>query len=176
MSDRLPNTHLNWLRANAAQESAELRGVAARWLADQAAVDDVVQQVFVNAWRFLVRGGVVRNGKGWLRTLLANEIRRRWRHRKRWQPLPETSAEQIPAVPEALPEPDEAAELGRQLRRLRTALAGSRRDLGVRVLRLRLRNLSYERISQMVGRSPTACRVAASRARARLRTLLARSA
>jgi RNA polymerase sigma factor (sigma-70 family) len=172
MDTRRQNSDQTWLSDHAADKVAELRRIAARHVADATARDDVVQQAMSNAWNFLHRGGrVVSNRTGWLRTLLFNAIRRHYRSSRHWRPLSADAASRLPAADVVWPDSDEAAECEVQRSRLRAALNASN-DLGLRVLQLRCREFDYRKIAGIVGKSPLACRVAASRALTKLKIAL----
>jgi len=140
-------------------------GTAWRILGHAADTEDVVQEVFLEAYRLQPED--VRHWGGWLRRLAACRALDRLRQRRHPQVLDDLR------LSDATPGPEEAA-IGNELSgRLREAIARlPPREAEVFCLRY-FEDLSYQQIAEALGTTPGAVAVALHKARAKLETLLA---
>jgi RNA polymerase sigma-70 factor (ECF subfamily) len=143
---------------------AVLYRLAVRMLSDRQEAEDVVQEVFVTAWRRLPD---LRDGQalgGWLYRVTTNRCLNRLRDRR------SVPVEGLETLPDLGPgsSPERAAEARAGLRALREALARlTPEQRAVWVLR-ELHDRPYEEIAAAVGSTPAAVRGRLARARAEL--------
>ncbi|MHC4202087.1 MAG: RNA polymerase sigma factor, partial [Planctomycetota bacterium] len=145
----------------------EVWRIVAFALRDVAATEDLVQQVFVNAYASLETYRAGMDFGAWLRSIARNlvrsEIRRRMREEKRLKAYHEHLLERVAD--------DKAAE--RHEARLREALSRCREKLAPtsrRALDLRYRRgLGFGEVAQALGRTAAAARQMLSRVRLELR-------
>ncbi|WP_336029540.1 RNA polymerase sigma factor [Geodermatophilus sp. FMUSA9-8] len=138
--------------------------LAVRMLADRQEAEDVVQDVFVTAWRRLPD---LRDGDavgGWLYRTTTNRCLNRLRDRR------SVPAEDLERLPDARPagSPARVAEAAAGVRALRAALDGLTPEQRAVWLLRELHDRSYEEIAAAVGSSPAAVRGRLARARADL--------
>ena len=140
-------------------------GTAWRILGHAADTEDVVQEVFLEAYR--LRPEAIRHWGAWLRRLAACRALDRLRQRRRPQALDGLR------LSDAGPGP-EASAIGNELsNRLRLAIAQlPPREAEVFCLRY-FEDLSYQQIAEAVNTTPGAVAVALHKARAKLEALLA---
>lgn len=148
---------------------AGLYRLAVRMLSDRQEAEDVVQDVFVTAWRRLPD---LRDGQalgGWLYRVTTNRCLNRIRDRR------SVPVEDLESLPDLRPggSPERAAEISAGLRALRAALARlTPEQRAVWVLR-ELHDRPYDEIAVAVGSTPTAVRGRLARARAELAEAMA---
>jgi len=150
-----------WLERRFAENRAHLRKVAFRMLGSPAEADDAVQETWVRLAR--ADAAAVENLGGWLTTVVARVCldMLRTRRTRREEPL---------ALPDGAGDPARELELadsiGPALLVLLETLAPAER---VAFVLHDLFELPFDEIATIVGRSPTAARQLASRARRRIR-------
>lgn len=149
------------------QHQDGIRQVVAFALRDAAGIEDLVQQVFVNAYMNLEQYRAEGDFGGWLRSiarnLVRNEIRRRMREQKKLRTYHKRLLARL--------RDDEAAE--RHDGRLRDALSHCCRKLSQtsqRAIDLRyVRSLGFGEVAEALGRTVAATRQMLSRVRLSLR-------
>lgn len=159
----------DWLAARFEEHRARLRGVAYRMLGSLADADDAVQ----DTWLRLSRAGTddVENLGGWLTTIVArvslNMLRSR--NTRREEPLEVRLPDPVISPDDGL-QPEEEALLadsvGLALQVVLDTLPPAER---LAFVLHDMFDLPFEEIAPVVGRSPTAARQLASRARRRVR-------
>jgi RNA polymerase sigma factor (sigma-70 family) len=159
----------SWLTAQFEGNRAHLQAVAYRMLGSLSEADDAVQE----AWLHLRRSGTsgVENLGGWLTTVVARVCLDMLRSRtSRREQLSGTSVPDVVAGPARAVDPEHEAEMadsvGLALLVVLSALAPAER---LAFVLHDLFALSFDEIAPIVGRSPTAARQLASRARRRVR-------
>lgn len=167
--DRRRGRELEALYGEVLSEYGPVLGrVAASYEFDPELREDLFQEICLAVWKALPRF----EGRASLKTFVYRIAHNRglshgWRARRTPLPLEEPERVHDPA-----PSPQDAIERKSQRERLARAI----RQLPVdwrQVLTLRLEGLSYEEISEIAGVTANGAMVRASRARARLRELLA---
>lgn len=143
--------------------------LALRMLSSSADAEDVVQEVFLTAWR---RMGQLREDAafvGWLYRSATNRCLNVLRARR---PLVPVEPDQHPAAePSTLP--DRAAETSAQLAALTAALGLLTGEQRASWLLREVHGRSYEEIAEAIGTSTTAVRGRIARARAQLAEVMA---
>ena len=144
------------------EHKARLRVYVARRVRDEAAVDDILQEVYLKAHRAL--SGVRSRGSltAWLYRIAANTIADHYRAQRTWEPVPED-------LPAAEPARDEVTELAQCIRPLvaglpeiyRTALTLSDLD-----------GLPQKAVAERLGVSLSGAKSRVQRGRERLRQSL----
>jgi RNA polymerase sigma factor (sigma-70 family) len=159
----------SWLTAQFEGNRAHLQAVAYRMLGSLSEADDAVQE----AWLHLHRSGTsgVENLGGWLTTVVARVCLDMLRSRtSRREELSGTSVLDAVAGPAHAADPEHEAQMadsvGLALLVVLSALAPAER---LAFVLHDLFALSFDEIAPIVGRSPTAARQLASRARRRVR-------
>lgn len=141
--------------------------LALRLTANEEDARDVVQEVYLRAWKGIGRFRGDAQLTTWLYRITANtastHVTRRRRHRS--EPL-ETAAE--PAEERAALQPEAATESAATLERLAAAVAGLPPKLRVVVVLKDVYGLSHEAIAEELGISVSAAKVRLHRARRRL--------
>jgi RNA polymerase sigma-70 factor, ECF subfamily len=159
----------DWLAARFEEHRARLRGVAYRLLGSLADADDAVQ----DTWLRLSRAGTddVENLGGWLTTIVARVSLNMLRSRRtrREEPLETRLPDPVVSPADAL-QPEEEAILadsvGLALQVVLDTLPPAER---LAFVLHDMFDLPFEEIAPVVGRTPTAARQLASRARRRVR-------
>lgn len=157
---------------------SQVYNVAARTLGSRVAAEDVTQETFISAYKAIsgFRGGSLR---AWLLRIARNQCFDHLRSIKR---RPESSLEEAfedtgfvqPASADSLPETQAlTAELGRAISRAIHALPLDQR---ITLLTIDVQGLSYEETAQAFGVSIGTVKSRLSRARSKVRDLLAREA
>lgn len=157
---------------------SQVYNVAARTLGSRVAAEDVTQETFISAYKAIsgFRGGSLR---AWLLRIARNQCFDHLRSIKR---RPESSLEEAfedtgfvqPASADSLPETQAlTAELGRAISRAIHALPLDQR---VTLLTIDVQGLSYEETAEAFGVSIGTVKSRLSRARSKVRDLLAREA
>jgi RNA polymerase sigma factor (sigma-70 family) len=159
----------DWLAERFEEHRTHLRAVAYRMLGSLSEADDAVQDAWVRASRS--DGGEIENLGGWLTTIVARVCLNMLRSRKvrREEPLEMHLPDPV-VSPEGELRPEEEALLadavGLALQVVLDALAPAER---LAFVLHDMFELPFEEIAPMVGRSPTAARQLASRARRRVK-------
>jgi RNA polymerase sigma factor (sigma-70 family) len=151
------------------RHAAAVRRVAALYARDGAALEDLLQDVWLAVWRAMSRF----RGDSSERTFVLRIAHHRGvTHSVRTKrPLP-AELDALDALPDPAPEPDERLAVEQDRARLLAAVR--RLPLGLReVVGLRLEGLSDGEIASVVGISPVNVAVRLTRARQALRRLLA---
>ena len=157
---------------------SQVYNVAARTLGSRVAAEDVTQETFISAYKAIsgFRGGSLR---AWLLRIARNQCFDHLRSIKR---RPESSLEEAfeetgfvqPASADSLPETQAlTAELGRAISRAIHALPLDQR---ITLLTVDVQGLSYEETAEAFGVSIGTVKSRLSRARSKVRDLLAREA
>ena len=157
---------------------SQVYNVAARTLGSRVAAEDVTQETFISAYKAIsgFRGGSLR---AWLLRIARNQCFDHLRSIKR---RPESSLEEAfedtgfvqPASADSLPETQAlAAELGRAISR---AIHTLPLDQRITLLTIDVQGLSYEETAEAFGVSIGTVKSRLSRARSKVRDLLAREA
>ena len=157
---------------------SQVYNVAARTLGSRVAAEDVTQETFISAYKAIssFRGGSLR---AWLMRIARNQCYDHLRSIKR---RPESSLEEAiedtgfaqPASADSLPEKRAlAAELGRAISR---AIRTLPLDQRITLLTIDVQGLSYEETAEALGVSIGTVKSRLSRARSKVRDLLAREA
>ena len=157
---------------------SQVYNVAARTLGSRVAAEDVTQETFISAYKAIsgFRGGSLR---AWLLRIARNQCFDHLRSIKR---RPESSLEEAfedtgfvqPASADSLPETQAlTAELGRAISRAIHALPLDQR---ITLLTIDVQGLSYEETAEAFGVSIGTVKSRLSRARSKVRDLLAREA
>jgi RNA polymerase sigma-70 factor (ECF subfamily) len=135
-------------------------------LRDAVDAEDATQQVFLSAYRSLLRGGVPRDAQPWLAAIARNECRARVRLRMR-EPLA------LPDFPDDLPDPLATAIRSADLDALWTALSELPRRQRRAFLLREMGGLSYGELGAALGVNRPAVESLLFRARRQLRRALA---
>ena len=157
---------------------SQVYNVAARTLGSRVAAEDVTQETFISAYKAIsgFRGGSLR---AWLLRIARNQCFDHLRSIKR---RPESSLEEAfedtgfvqPASADSLPETQAlTAELGRAISR---AIHTLPLDQRITLLTIDVQGLSYEETAEAFGVSIGTVKSRLSRARSKVRDLLAREA
>ena len=157
---------------------SQVYNVAARTLGSRVAAEDVTQETFISAYKAIsgFRGGSMR---AWLLRIARNQCFDHLRSIKR---RPESSLEEAfedtgfvqPASADSLPETQAlTAELGRAISR---AIHTLPLDQRITLLTIDVQGLSYEETAEAFGVSIGTVKSRLSRARSKVRDLLAREA
>lgn len=188
----LPTAHhlnVDWLEELAAGSDAALGHLIARWgnalhrfaaryVQDDAAATDIVQETFVRVYqqRERYRGGG--SPSAWMFTIAANLCRnhRRWRSRHDAVPLDartdEHSDEGTAAIAATGDSPADRLVRAETAAAVRAAIEALPHDMKVTLLLFEFDDLSYDDIARVVGCSPRGVETRLSRARAKLREQL----
>jgi RNA polymerase sigma-70 factor (ECF subfamily) len=158
----------DWLAGRFEENRTHLRGVAYRMLGSPSEADDAVQEAWLRLSRSDTRG--VENLRGWLTTVVARVCLDMLRSRtsRHEEPLDAQVPEPIVSREEGIgPEHDAilADSVGLALLVVLETLAGAER---VAFVLHDMFDLPFDEIAPIVGRSPTAARQLASRARRRV--------
>ncbi|MGC7094498.1 RNA polymerase sigma factor [Amycolatopsis lurida] len=142
-------------------------GLAVRMLASRGDAEDVVQEVFLTAWRRL--GQLQDDGAfvGWLYRATTNRCLNVIRARR------PTSAVEPDEQESPVPRPERAVEVGAQLAALSRALQQLTGEQRACWLLREVHGRSYEEIARAVGTTATAVRGRIARARAQLAEVMA---
>ncbi|WP_410666931.1 RNA polymerase sigma factor [Amycolatopsis sp. cmx-4-68] len=138
--------------------------LAVRMLAHRGDAEDVVQEVFLNAWRKLGQLGEDAAFAGWLYRATANRCLNAIRARRPRVDVDLDAAES----PRADLQPERAAQVSAQLTALNAALAQLTPEQRACWLLREVHGRSYEEIGEVVGVNVTAVRGRIARARAQL--------
>ncbi len=168
-------TETDWLAGQFEARRPHLRGVAYRMLGSLSEADDAVQDAWIRVSRAETEG--VSNLGGWLTTVVARVCLNRLRARRvRREESLETHLPDPIVAPDGLPGPEEEALLadgvGLALQVVLETLAPSER---LAFVLHDIFGVPFEEIAPMVGRTPTAARQLASRARRRVKGAEART-
>lgn len=138
--------------------------LAVRMLADRAEAEDVVQEVFLNAWRKLGQLADSRAFVGWLYRATTNRCLNAIRARRPQVELdPETTGSARSDT-----QPEDAAQVSGQLAALRAALSRLTPEQRACWLLREVHGRSYEEIGEIVDAEEPAVRGRIARARVRL--------
>ncbi len=157
---------------------SQVYNVAARILGSRVAAEDVTQETFISAYKAIrgFRGG---NLRAWLLRIARNQC---FDHLRSMRRRPESSLEEAfedtgfvqPASTDSLPETQAlTAELGRAIGRAIHALPLDQR---ITLVTIDIQGLSYEETAEAFGVSIGTVKSRLSRARSKVRDLLAREA
>jgi RNA polymerase sigma-70 factor (ECF subfamily) len=138
--------------------------LAAKMLANRGDAEDVVQEVFLNAWRKLDQLGEDAAFVGWLYRATTNRCLNVIRARRPQADVDLDAAES----PRGDLQPERAAQVSGQLAALNTALAQLTPEQRACWLLREVHGRSYEEIGEIVGVNGTAVRGRIARARAQL--------
>jgi RNA polymerase sigma-70 factor (ECF subfamily) len=138
--------------------------LAVKMLAHRGDAEDVVQEVFLNAWRKLGQLGEDAAFVGWLYRATTNRCLNTIRARKPQADVDLDTAES----PRADLQPERAAQVSGQLSALNAALAQLTPEQRACWLLREVHGRSYEEIGEAVGANATAVRGRIARARAQL--------
>ena len=155
---------------------SQVYNVATRTLGSRLAAEDVTQETFISAYKAIrgFRGG---NLRAWLLRIARNQC---FDHLRSMRRRPESSLEEAfedtgfvqPAPADSLPETQAlTAELGRAISRAIDALP---RDQRITLVTIDIQGLSYEETAEAFGVSIGTVKSRLSRARSKVRDLLAR--
>lgn len=144
------------------QHKARLRGYIVRRVRDEAAADDILQEVFLKAHQGLDRLRSPSSLTAWLFRLTANAIADHYRAGKPWEELPESLAS-------AGPERDYLAELASCLMPLIDDLPEPYRDA---LLLSEIEGLPLREVAARLGLSLSGAKSRVQRGREKLRRLL----
>ena len=155
---------------------SQVYNVATRTLGSRIAAEDVTQETFISAYKAIrgFRGG---NLRAWLLRIARNQC---FDHLRSMRRRPESSLEEAfedtgfvhPAPADSLPETQAlTAELGRAISRAIDALP---RDQRITLVTIDIQGLSYEETAEAFGVSIGTVKSRLSRARSKVRDLLAR--
>ncbi|WP_067660056.1 RNA polymerase sigma factor [Nocardia harenae] len=143
---------------------ARMFRLAVRVLADRADAEDVVQEVFLTAWRRLDQLADETAFVGWLYRMTTNRCLNVIRARRPRVELDPETAES----PRTDTRPEHAAQVNGQLGAVHAALATLTPEQRACWLLREVDGLSYEEIADAVGAGPAAVRGRIARARAQL--------
>ncbi|MET7772957.1 sigma-70 family RNA polymerase sigma factor [Nocardia sp. NPDC005366] len=138
--------------------------LAIKMLADRADAEDVVQEVFLTAWRRLPQLAVDAAFVGWLYRMTTNRCLNVIRARRPRVDIDPDATES----PRSDAQPEHAAQVSGQLAALNEALDALTPGQRACWLLRELDGLSYEEIGEIVGANTTAVRGRIARARAQL--------
>ncbi|MEW6073564.1 MAG: sigma-70 family RNA polymerase sigma factor [Planctomycetota bacterium] len=148
-----------------------VHGYVRRVVGDEAAVEDLTQDIFLHVYRALPTYDPERDLRPWLFTIASNKVRDHWRSRPRQEARREASIEEGAA--ENLPSRGDAPDAGLERRELSEAVRAAIDRLPANLretVRLRTYDgLSFEAISDRLGRNVVAVRKRYSRGLAALR-------
>ena len=155
---------------------SQVYNVATRTLGSRVAAEDVTQETFISAYKAIrgFRGG---NLRAWLLRIARNQC---FDHLRSMRRRPESSLEEAfedtgfvqPAPADSLPETQAlTAELGRAISR---AIDSLPRDQRITLVTIDIQGLSYEETAEAFGVSIGTVKSRLSRARSKVRDLLAR--
>jgi RNA polymerase sigma-70 factor (ECF subfamily) len=138
--------------------------LAAKMLANRGDAEDVVQEVFLNAWRKLAQLGEDAAFVGWLYRATTNRCLNVIRARRPQAEVDLDTAES----PRTDLQPERAAQVSGQLTALNTALVQLTPEQRACWLLREVHGRSYDEIGEVVGANATAVRGRIARARAQL--------
>lgn len=139
--------------------------LALRMTSNRADAEDVVQEVFVTAWRRLPEIQQEAAFSGWLYTTATNRCLTLLRKRR---PLTELDDTTTPAADAPMDDPQSAAQTSAQLAALTTALAVLTDEQRAVWLLREAHGRSYDEIAHIIDTTPDAVRGRLFRARAQL--------
>lgn len=134
------------------------------------AAEDVTQEVFLRAWRYLDRFDARRPFRPWLFRIAANRAASGYRHEKLRETAPLEEVTHEPVAPDNVSLANEQRELGEAVRTALQDLSPQQRQA---VLLVELQGLTAPEAAQAMGCSAVTVRQHVFRAKKRLRQLLA---
>jgi len=155
---------------------SRIYGLAYRLMGNEAAAQDITQEVFLRVYKAAHQLDPTRDPAPWLLTITTNLCREKWRSRQGRQDKQTLSLDAKPEYTENVPEtgatPEQVAMSADQDRMLEDALARLPEPMRLVVVLHDLQGLSHEEIAEMLAEAAPAIRKRYSRALAKLRELL----
>lgn len=153
-----------------ARHGDELERHLARMVDDADDVADLLQHVWVQAWRVIPSNGDEMNVRAWLYRVATNAALDRIAHRRRWR----ARLEHLAADPDARALDPPRPPLSRRTRqRVRVALAGLPRKQRAAVWFRQVEGLDYAEVARKLDSSPESARANVRHGLKRLRRVLA---
>lgn len=150
--------------------------LAYRLMGQEAAAQDIVQEVFLRVHKAAHQLDVSRDPAPWLLTITTNLCREKWRSKQGQQDKKTSSLDAKPehaaAVPAAAATPEENAVAADQKQLLAGALARLPGPMRLVVVLHDMQGLPHDEIAEMIGEAAPAVRKRYSRALGKLRELL----